>query len=173
TRPEPVVMFLGIAAFRLADHVRGRAPIAKLRQEALWVVPFVFIYDMFIMWRLSYYGSIFPNTYYAKVAGDTGQTSKIASGLTYLLRFVSDLNLLSIVIVSVLPLILFCRAARHYMLIASMLAPYLAAVIYSGGDWMPGFRYVVPLIPLMALMFQGRLIALVTSLSYRYKAKRL
>src|SRR5262249_34303502 len=35
TRPEPVVMFLGIAAFRLADHVRGRAPIAKLRQEAL------------------------------------------------------------------------------------------------------------------------------------------
>jgi hypothetical protein len=84
-RPEGLGCF-GIALIYqlLPRHRPHRRPLAQL------VLPFLAIWGVFFLWRLSYYGQLFPNTYYAKQTGDLwfrlrGFLSYFAPGFAVLL----------------------------------------------------------------------------------------
>ena len=68
-RPDTAVFVLGLAVAMVACHPRWLADRAFWRR---WVPAFLLpgaaIYVPYTLWRLWYYGGLFPNTYYAKAA---------------------------------------------------------------------------------------------------------
>jgi hypothetical protein len=96
--------------------------------------------------RLLYYGDPVPNTWWAKEANPALWT--LGRGTGYLADFVGDSGGWMVVLLGVLPL---ARSAP-VLLVAGTLAVQVAFIMYSGRDWMEGYRFVVPVVPLLALL---------------------
>jgi arabinofuranosyltransferase len=142
-RPEGL-LFSGITLLHLLIRDRRRA----VRWACLWVslvIPLV-------LWRRAYYGEWVPNTFFAKTGGGLRQVSR---GVGYLKSFLNEYGRIGLFFLAVLP---FLRGRvdwrRSYQLTA--LAPYLVYVAYTGGDWIPHFRLIVPVLPLLfAVLGEG------------------
>jgi hypothetical protein len=111
-----------------------------------YAAPFVLVYAPYFAWRFSYYGELFPNTYYAK----SGGVPYFEQGVVYIASLVIGGGLWAL-----LPLALYsCWALRRtlfgrYVLIA--FPPFCAYVAKIGGDFMYG-RLLCPIIaPLLLL----------------------
>jgi len=70
-RPESMLwgaFFIAAKTFKACGQTRN------FKQTLVWVIPSLFVFlsgvGLLIMWRLSYFGYPFPNTYYAKVSQD-------------------------------------------------------------------------------------------------------
>jgi tetratricopeptide (TPR) repeat protein len=127
---------------------------------AVYLVPT----GLFILWRLSYYGYPFPNTYYAK----TGFNSVyLSAGWTYFKNFFEAYMLYGVVFA--LPLFLFKRK-RNFFEISLF---YLITICYSlyiisvGGDVLKQFRFFLPILPLIYILF-GKLLE---DFADRFKSK--
>jgi arabinofuranosyltransferase len=95
----------------------------------------------------TYYGSPLPNTFFAKTAAGFA-FGKYRAGITYFLNWLNDIGGLVLFI----PLILFPFLNRTKVKVFGFLlflfiiqAGYIA---YIGGDWMPSYRFIVPLMPI-------------------------
>jgi hypothetical protein len=95
-----------------------------------------------LVFRLAYYGSPLPNTYYLKMTGWDGRT---AAGLEYATRWLTQHGLLVLIALAA-PL-----APRRGPAIAVLAAVllHLAYVAYAGGDELPKQRFFVPIVPLL------------------------
>jgi len=104
------------------------------RSSALRVaVPFLLAVGALEAFRLGYYGDLVPNTFHAK-SGILGE------GFATLRDFLLDgLGILGPL--ALLPLLARSRPARGLLLVAAILS---AGVVWSGGDWMPGYRRFAP-----------------------------
>ncbi len=154
TRPEPVLVFLAVALFRLIDRVRSHDLRRMWRYDALWFCTFSLILASFELWRYAYYGTLLPNTYYAKVAGITGELSTYSNGLQYFGSFVQSLRLQFLLPIFALPFAYRRWSVKTPALVLTIVVVQIASTVYAGGDWMPGFRFLVPSLPLLALLFQ-------------------
>jgi hypothetical protein len=69
TRPDGLLIY-GVAVILLVVYtVRARLPVARAVTDlALFAAPLIIVYIPYVLWKVSYYGSFFPNTYYAKSA---------------------------------------------------------------------------------------------------------
>jgi arabinofuranosyltransferase len=97
--------------------------------------------------RFAYYGAWVPNTAYAKIAG--GWSERAARGAGYLL----DAGWI------VVPLVLAAGAAvlfrrrmemirqERVLLLSGWIGAYLGYTVYVGGDNIPAFRFLLPVIP--------------------------
>jgi len=105
TRPEGALVFGVVGAHRLlwtlgggALHALRRAPGLSRRldnglvRDGLWVICFLLLYGGYFLWRYEYYGYLYPNTYYIKIA-TTDAVKTRAFGLAYLASFVRDYRL--------------------------------------------------------------------------------
>ena len=143
TRPEGALLVLLIFADALFRSLRGR------NWSFLYVaIPSAAIYVPYFVWRLSYYGYLLPNTFYTKV----GSTySQIVRGFDYVEGAV--VPMLAILLPAVLALVLkwswFRKPGRF--LLPVFVAVHVAYVVIVGGDCMPAFRFLVPVVPLLAL----------------------
>lgn len=129
---------------------------------AVYVVPFT----IYFLWRLSYYGDPLPNTFYAKTGGTVWQYLR---GVMYLSFFWAYF---------VLPLLLLplfslwengpprlwpqpglrglrLHAQRHAGVWVSciVLGAYFAYIIGVGGDYMAMYRFIVPVLPFVYILF--------------------
>ncbi len=101
-----------------------------------------------LLWRKSYYGSWLPNTLSAKT-GD--MRAQLAGGTDYLLKYIHHEGL-------VLYLAAFGLAAgfawrsRHLLAVATITVFGGLYVVLVGGDWMPTWRFMVPLQPFLFLL---------------------
>jgi len=98
-----------------------------------------------LFWLSVYYGSPVPNTFFAKTASGW-MPEKYLAGLVYEVLWLTDYQTLLL-----LPALLWALKAqkgRKAIVLALFLAFYAAYVIYAGGDWMPGYRFLLPAIPL-------------------------
>ena len=103
--------------------------------------------------RLAYYGSPLPNTFYAKVGG-----IPIESGLAYLARFLADGSLVLIPAAAVV-----VGRKRWWAGIAWVLA-LSAYVVAIGGDAFGQWRFLLPCLPVLAaLSLRGALRAFTLS----------
>lgn len=118
-------------------------PKATLSRYAL---PFLLVFIPYFIWRWSYYGYFFPNTFYAKSGGGW----HVQQGARYL-----GLGALGLGLWGVFPLAIHEAYRRRGELVgcyALIVFPvYLVYVVKIGGDFMQG-RLLVVLLPLMFVL---------------------
>ncbi len=69
TRPDGVVVVVAVALVGLAVHWRALREGCRWRELVIGpVIPWLVVYLPYTIWRVVFYGSLLPNTYYAKVA---------------------------------------------------------------------------------------------------------
>lgn len=154
-RPDGVVVFAVAAAWRwggVAVRRDGAAAGRALGWSASFAAPFAAYWG----WRWWYYGDFFSNTYYLKTGGGREFYER---GGWYARDFISDYW-------AWLALAAGFSAWRErqsahggYRASAfalALLAAWMAYVAASGGDWMPYFRFFVPVLPLLyVVMLHG------------------
>jgi len=126
----------------VAVSVRGRAFSGYLITFGIPVLAF-------LIWRISYYGDILPNTYYAKALPPLGG---MVDGIGYLENYGSPF-LLPFVFVLPLTLGFGGQALRsHFVeLMVAIFVP-IVFVLLSGGSYMPDGRFLAPAMPFLAIL---------------------
>ena len=119
----------------------------SLRTVALGFAPFI-AWEAF---ALFYYGSLFPNTAYAKLNTGLSAGAQVGQGLLYFLVSLKMDPLTLIVIVAGLAAPFILRERRHAPL-ALGAALYLCFVIWIGGDFMVGRFFTPPLLVAVVLL---------------------
>lgn len=134
TRPEGVLAAGVLLAFHLLTAWRGgwRA----------WAPVFSYAVCLALLtgFRLAYYGSPVPNTFYAKVGG-----IPIAKGIEYLVDFLWSGSFLL-----VLPAALAVARDRRTWPGACFVVLLVVYVVAIGGDTFPGSRFLLPALALLA-----------------------
>jgi hypothetical protein len=152
TRPDGALFVAAAGLFVLYDaRVRGTVKLLLG-----YVLPFLLVFVPYLLWRRLYYGYWVPNTFYAKSAGDPypGQ------GLLYVWEFAKCYwALLPVIAVPVfwaarkpdlLAAISPFLGRRPWLAILAFVVPYLAFVVWVGGDFMFS-RFVLPVLPALLL----------------------
>lgn len=146
TRPDAVlfVAVLGVSELVFAFRSEQRRPVL-LGAIAIFGSTAV-VFGAYFAWRYQYFGYLLPNTFYVKASGLRAEA--IERGLRYLNDFLRDrayVPLLS------LGAVIGIRDRVIGPLLAWTLL-YVAYVVYVGGDFYPGHRFFVVLIPIAALL---------------------
>lgn len=143
SRPDALIFLMAVAVFTMftsADRLRSVA--------RLLLFP-VLIYLPYWIWRYTYYGYPFPNTYYAK----SGGLAYYEQGIQYLWMYVKTYYVFALVPVAVVLLWLRSRNstkgesqssdARTAWLLVAFMVPFTLYVVRVGGDFMFG-RFLLP-----------------------------
>ena len=150
TRPDAALFvgsLLGVFGLDLVvRHLRGRALVpGELRDFRQASLLCALIYGGYFAWRVGYYGFLLPNTFYAKVGGGVDGWAR---GLDYTLRFFAER--------AWLPGLALLALTRWRSPLVRVLLLYCgthtAYVIWAGGDFYPGHRFFVPLMPALGLL---------------------
>jgi hypothetical protein len=151
TRPEGVFLFGLVALFRIATNLLRERRLLPRRHEVVWAAAFLVLFGPYFVWRWHYYGWVFPNTFYVKSSG-SGGTWKL--GGYYLRRFAEDYGVYFLVVLALLG-----RAAQGddrrrdlRRLAALVWMSYAAYVVKVGGDFMGLYRFILPVVPLGAVV---------------------
>lgn len=155
TRPDGAI-FYALGSLVVLIVTTGRRDWRSFLNYAL---PFLVLYVPYFIWKFSYYGHAFPNTYYAKSGGD----SYFEQGFYYLGLYLSCYYYL--IPALVIPLLLALRgrgkgfaesglvSVRGYCLVVLFTLPFLIYVAKVGGDFMFS-RFCLPVTPALLLGLQ-------------------
>lgn len=147
TRPEAIGLFLGLLGLVAWPLPYPYRPEAR-RYLARLTVPFAAIVGLHLLFRIGYYGHLVPNTFFAKFG--VPLPAGLPSRGEYLTRFLLEGLDPFVVFVALAGLFVIARvrvpAAR---LVAAGAVFGIVNVAVSGADFMIGFRYLVPYLPLM------------------------
>lgn len=142
TRPEGAVVFMAAAIHRCWRILRerGRPDRPDWVAAAVFCVPFL-IYNL---WRIRYFGSILPNTFYAR-----GGARGPIFGLIYMFFTLwRGWGILSLIMLLLFVVGITRRGAgAGEGLMVFWLATGVVVMLATGGDWMPNGRFFVPLLP--------------------------
>ena len=156
TRPEGIFLFGLTIGFRLLRNLITEKRIRPHPQDIASVLAFVALFFPYFVGRWRYFGWPFPNTFYVKSSGGQGTYTL---GLYYLRRFVEDHNvgLLALLGLAGWPAVIDRRRRDLFWLAALVLSAFSLYVIKVGGDFMGMFRFVLPVMPLAAVLMQESL----------------
>ena len=143
TRPEGLGLFAVLALLLLALR-RGRPNAA--RDFARWCGLFGIVFVPYFAWRWTYYGDLLPNTFYAKVGFNGAQ---VVRGLEYYGSFLAESGWWLL-----LPLVglVWSRDRTAVVLFGGLFAALGTYVALVGGDGLPMYRFLVPVLPLWFLL---------------------
>lgn len=153
TRPDGALFVAAAFAMVAFDAWRARS----LRIVLAYSVPLVVCMVPYLLWRRSYYGYWVPNTFYAKSGGDPN----LGAGLDYVVEYFKCYSL-SLVPAALALLVLPLRrvdrfahvdcwnARRTGLALWLFVLPYIAFVVWVGGDFMFG-RFLLPVTPFLFL----------------------
>jgi hypothetical protein len=144
TRPEGAAIVGIVLVARLLGGALG-SPQARRR----WLVDAAigaFALIALLLWRfIAYDGEWLPNTYYAKFGGMTGRQTALAYVTGLLGRHLAWVGWIPILVTFGLA----SRELRRAILPAFLVVGFgVAAIFLTGPDWMPGYRLLVPYLPL-------------------------
>ena len=146
TRPDAALFVATLGASELLCAWRSTEPKRALLRVIAIFGTTALVFGVYFLWRYDYFGYLFPNTYYVKASGLRDEA--IARGWSYLDTFLSDR---AYVPVLALGAVVGIRDRVIGPLFAwSML--YAVYVVYVGGDFYPGHRFFVVLIPVASLL---------------------
>lgn len=165
TRPEGMGVAISLALIQivaLVREVRLTRPFAsgrRLSWHALWWIPAYFMLLLPAVFALTmYYGSPIPNTFWAKTASGFSVV-KYFSGMVYLRYWLGDGRLYWIVPFVLWPF-LTKQELRGGGVMVALTAFALVWVMYAGVDWMPGYRFLVPALPLVFVLAAAGMIGM-------------
>ena len=167
TRPDGILLFFVIAGVQIFRS--GKKLSAQKQNLKIWLW-FIVPYLGYFLFRAIYYQSLFPNTFYAKTG--LGWLA-LREGLFYFKSFfLKNPHLLP------LYLLLLYALARLKKFSPAIQAGLILVGIYSlfiflvGGDWMPGFRFLVHIFPLLCGCSMIAGLELARDLKYSLKSSR-
>jgi hypothetical protein len=142
TRPEGVAVGGILFLWLLAANPGGAR-----RRSWIHLATFGLIVATHLAWRWSFYGDLVPNTAHAKMGLNAAAISR---GLSYVVGYATDQGGVLIWLLPVLapwplkapPLVRACTLAALAL---------TGAVILEGGDGLPMYRFLAPVVPLWAI----------------------
>lgn len=164
-RPDAILLFAAALGVRAAWMRRRRLPwLGLLRWALVFLVPAV----VMLLARVAYYGELLPNTYYAK---DIEIKRGLTEGALFLIRPLSPIGWdpqsflhwgslplkaqqLGGIVFWALFLLGAWRLRRRLdgLLLFALTGGLVVFVLRCGGDWMPGWRFMAPVLPLAAIL---------------------
>lgn len=166
SRPEGIAVSLVLLIYYLTGSDEKNNKIVSL---ILYVILFV----LFIAFRLLYFGEWLPNTFYAKLGNGLVGEYEIGiykQGIKYVINFLLNNPQFILVLLSFL-FIEKIKNKRTFIFCIILIFVQFSFIIYSGGDWMTQFRFVVPVIPVFSFLllnlkdvFEGKLLMTVNVL---------
>ncbi len=165
-RPDTLLSFGTLLCVLLWRLRRGETTIPRV---ASWAVVFLVPLGAMTLVRLSYFGEPLPNTYYAK---HSTLAFSIPHGISYLLRPMTPIGTETHVMPRrggtfdsyfLLPQMLWywglfalgltrLRSLKFSLVLFAELAAMLALVLRAGGDWMLGWRFILPFSPYLTFI---------------------
>lgn len=157
TRPEAIGLVALIWAWLVVQTVLRRR---TWRSLLAWSATVALGFGLFLGWRYLMYQDLIPAPVYAKRSTLRDQ---LAAGVFRLSPLLSEWNVvLGMLAAGTVGALVGAWARRWQIaLMATLVACYSAFVVAAGGDWMPLYRYLVPIMPLAALLIGGGSVALV------------
>jgi arabinofuranosyltransferase len=137
TRPDGVLFAAVCGVWLLA----GR----DLRGALAFAAGFAVLWLPATIWRVAYYGDVFPNTYHAKSAAIAWWSQGWYYARIYFVRYWP--------LVLALPCAAFVRPRRPVVLELALAAVYALYVMRVGGDFMFG-RLLIPVAPLLLIALE-------------------
>jgi hypothetical protein len=110
----------------------------------MYIIPLI----PFAVFKLIYYGSLFPNPYYAKSGVGL---EYIQSGLEYLWYFTRTIGVYGVIFF--VPLLAIKRLWSKYSLLYLYVLLYIAYIVLIGGDVLKVYRFFVPVVAVLYFLF--------------------
>ena len=153
TRPEGMYLF-GLTMIHFVAEkffTKGTDRKAEIKRLAMWVALYAIPIGAFMAWRLSYYGWMFPNTYYAKAGFSKDY---FFAGVDYFWQF-AQLDLLwGALFVIPIAFLLWKKRNWDMLYLIFILLAYTSYVVSVGGDVVANLRFFIPKLPLFYLLVQ-------------------
>lgn len=153
TRPDALALVVPIVVW--LAFVPRPPQISTLGRMTRFVAPFSLLIVPWTIWRITYYGYLVPNALAAKFGG-AAVTGQIRDGVSYTRGF--TLVILPIVLIGAIVVIVPLVTQRSLkvdataVLVLGMTASIGAFVVAAGGDWMPAWRLLAPMTPLLVIL---------------------
>ena len=146
TRPDAALFVAVLGASELLWAWRSNEPKPALMRVVAIFGTTALLFGVYFLWRYDYFGYLFPNTYYVKASGLRDEA--IARGLQYLNGFLSERAYVPVLALGAVV------GIRHRVIgpLFAWALLYAAYVVYVGGDFYPGHRFFVVLVPIAALL---------------------
>jgi len=141
-RPEGLLLSAAIVAYHLYYRETKRPVIFLLGMILL-------IYLPYLIWRYSYYGYPFPNTFYAKVGLSINQ---VLRGLKYIVKFAIPSLMILLPLIDPSAVSGWLRKYRRLVILPLICSIYTIYNILVGGDSMPALRFFAPIMPIICLL---------------------
>lgn len=158
TRPEGLYIY-GLILIHYVGYLyftnknEGIANVAKkvfAKNNLISFAVFFIPLGLYFLFRLSYYGYLFPNTYYAK----TGFSAiYFQTGIEYVWNFFKSYLLFGVIFVLPYFLLKLKEYRFHMSLLLLIYTMYTVYIIYVGGDVLQLYRFFVPIAPLIFIGF--------------------
>jgi hypothetical protein len=159
-RPEGILLFGITGIFEIIRNFRLERKIF-FRRLILLILPFLLIYVPYFIWRWSYFGYIFPNTYYDKTGAGLIQ---IKGGLVYWWQSINGVFGLSLILLAVsllfIPLIRSRKVNPKIAYLVLVVLSIWGYVVMDGGDHFSGGRFILPSIPFLVILAASGFLAL-------------
>ncbi len=156
-RPDGL-LFFALASIVLLSRREDRRGTA-LRGA----VVFLILFGPYLVWKWLYFGSLVPNTFYAKT-GPVGLM--LSNGAGYVGAFLASYGYLVALGMLLMKRLLPREGVARLALL--FLLAHWTAVLLLGGDWMPHFRLLLPTLPLVLLVANEGLVAAVSERREEY-----
>ena len=166
-RFEAVMFFIAALVYLMKDHFTFKKILIN-KTEVIFSAAFILIFGTYFIWRWSFYGYFFPNTYYAKTGGGFQQ---IAGGFFYIihaLRLFYGFGWIPIFIIMFF--IKKSMITEKAVFLFSISAISILTTILIGGDHFHLGRFVLPVLPLIFIIFPPALDRFLSIKSLKLKA---
>jgi len=120
---------------------------------------FLVLFVPFYLARWFYFGWPFPNSFYAKMGGGGAAWRE---GIAYVLAFLRQPATLPLLVLALLGALYHPRWQTLYT--GGLVFLLFLRAVAAGGDWMPHYRFMVPVLPLLLVLAALGLRALTTTI---------
>ena len=164
-RPEAIFVMLaflmGIALYFIVHNLLlnksshflyGKRDFLKLM---ILVSISLIIFAILSLWRYQTFGQIFPQSVYSKSSGLDWNTLILGTHYLFDHYWIPSIVLLTVLTgFALCKLLLYQHDNRNsiaFVIIISFIITTIAFTMFSGGDWMEGGRFLVPILPLLVI----------------------
>ena len=143
-RPDGVVAFGAVTLYRFSQD-----------RKIPWkmILSYLFLLLPYAIFKITYYGSLLPNSYYAKSGIGL---EYVLSGLEYFWFFCSTVGLYGAVFL--VPLAAAPLLWKRFSLLYLFTAFYLFYIIWIGGDVLKVYRFFIPILAPLYILFAAGII---------------
>ena len=138
-RPDYAALFLPLAGWLAAAAFKAHGPRGLLKD--VW--PGALLLFAWFAFALIYFGSLLPNTFYAKMAADVPRMETSIWGVNYF-RATAHRDPVTLLIIAVGVGASFLSRRPALIALAAGQSLYLAFILRAGGDFMQGRFFAVP-----------------------------